>query len=82
MVATYPDAKFILTTREPSSWVKSVRKTFLKITDTIETFPLCNLLQLMAYTRVFVDTMRTLKRGLFTGIDIQDDAALMDYYTS
>jgi hypothetical protein len=82
MVAMYPDAKFILTTREPSSWVRSIRKTFLAMTSTIERFPLRTILQLTVYTRTFADTMRTLKRGLFAGVDIQDDAALMSYYTS
>jgi hypothetical protein len=82
MVSMYPNARFILTTREPSSWVRSVRKTFIAMTSTIERFPLRHLLQLTSYTRLFVDTMRTLNRALFTEVDIQDDAAILSYYTS
>ncbi|KAH9907026.1 hypothetical protein F4778DRAFT_724415 [Xylariomycetidae sp. FL2044] len=40
LVAAYPDAKFVLTSRDPEKWVKSVNGTFLKVVTIVRTFPL------------------------------------------
>lgn len=40
LVAAYPDAKFILTTRDPQRWVRSVNSTMLKMTNIVSSFPI------------------------------------------
>ena len=41
LIAAYPNAKFILTTRDPQRWVRSVNSTMLRMTTLVKSFPIC-----------------------------------------
>ena len=40
LVSAYPDAKFILTTRDPHKWVRSVNSTMLRMSTVVKSFPI------------------------------------------
>lgn len=53
LVSAYPDAKFILTHRDPQAWLRSVNNTFVPLGDAMRRFPMRQMALIDPFTRQF-----------------------------
>lgn len=80
MVAAYPDAKFILTTREPTAWVASVNKTMLKMVNLVQSLPMRCLAHLNEFTAAWVEFGTLAPRHIWKDKTPGDDTAALQTY--
>jgi Sulfotransferase domain len=80
MVAAYPDAKFILTYREPDAWLRSVHNTIAKELQKNDDA----IFYVIKYFDPFLWNMNRMndvfRRVLWMGKDITNDEAALEYY--
>ncbi|KAK7739783.1 hypothetical protein SLS62_011225 [Diatrype stigma] len=80
LVAAYPDAKFILTTRDPQRWVRSVNDTMLKMTTIITTFPIRYMGCISKFMAAWVEFARLALRHLWKDKKPGTDAEAIKTY--
>lgn len=80
LVRAYPDAKFILTTRDPDAWLRSLKNTIGKGMIKVQQFPI-------AYLRYFNWTLwydlsmaRSMRYSLFENGDATDNESALRRY--
>ncbi|SPO01962.1 uncharacterized protein DNG_04635 [Cephalotrichum gorgonifer] len=66
LVAAYPQAKFILTHREPSAWIRSVRNTLVPLEEATASFPIWHMSFVDTFTREFARTTRYWRRFMWS----------------
>ena len=85
LYAAYPDAKFILTHREPDAWRRSIHKTFVPLQNAQNMFPMWPMRALEPFTRNFFRLTTLISRVLWNDLGIYEgveaDAALLRTYT-
>ena len=84
LVAAYPEAKFILTQREPKSWCRSIHSTFVPLQMSWDQFPLWPMRHIEPFTRKFFELTRLISRVLWKDIGAyqgpEADRALLQTY--
>lgn len=82
-MAAYPDAKFILTYRNPDAWLRSVHNTFIPLEAAQQSFPIWHMSFLDPFTREFLKMthyfQRSLWRDVARGTEERDKKALEGY---
>ncbi|KAK7418457.1 hypothetical protein QQX98_003949 [Neonectria punicea] len=76
LVAAYPEALFILTTRDEDAWCRSVKNTFQPVGIALKRFPLAQLRHVNPWTRAFSDMADTLCYQLWGPCAPQDNEGL------
>ncbi|KAI1250169.1 hypothetical protein MGN70_007221 [Eutypa lata] len=80
LIAAYPDAKFILTTRNPQRWVQSVNKTMLKMASLVTSFPVCYMGCMSGFMAAWVEFGRLAPRHVWKDKPLGDDAEAIKTY--
>lgn len=80
LVAAYPDAKFILTTRDPRRWVQSVNSTLLRMAALVRSFPFLCLGPLSAFLAAWSEFGRLAPRHIWKGSRPGNDAEAIQTY--
>ena len=84
LVAAYPEAKFILTHREPAAWRNSIQNTLVPLQLAQDRFPLWPMRHIEPFTRLFFEVTHLISRvlwgdvGAYTGPEA--DRALLQTY--
>ncbi|KAF7545360.1 hypothetical protein G7Z17_g9222 [Cylindrodendrum hubeiense] len=76
LVAAYPEALFILTTRDEDAWCRSVKNTFQPVGVALKRFPLAQLRHISAWTSAFSDMADALCAHLWGPWAPQDSEGL------
>lgn len=83
LVAAYPDAKFVLTYRDPAAWLRSVQNTFIPLEAAQRRFPIWHMSFLDAFTGEFLGMTKYFQRSLWggapAGTSERDEKALEGY---
>lgn len=85
LVAAYPDAKFILTHRDPAAWLRSVNNTFVPLMRAQKSFPMWHMSFLDVSTSEFLRMTAYFQRSLwgrvggYTDPEVRDRASLEGY---
>jgi hypothetical protein len=86
LVAAYPDAKFVLTHREPQAWLRSIHKTFVPLQKAQHMFPLWPMRVLEPFTRTFFRLTALISRVLWSDVGVYEgdeaDKVLLQTYTA
>ena len=80
LAAAYPEAKFILTTREPSAWLVSVKRTFVHIIKAQRQFPLRFLKYFDSFMWNLSELNEVMARVIFKDKGVDDDEAALQTY--
>lgn len=84
LVAAYPQAKFILTHREPVSWCRSIHNTFVPLQVAQDRFPIWPMRHLEPFTRKFFELTNLISRVLWKDVGAYEgpeaDHALLQTY--
>ncbi|KPM43299.1 hypothetical protein AK830_g3291 [Neonectria ditissima] len=76
LFAAYPEAIFILTTRDEDAWCRSVKNTFQPVGIALKRFPLAQLRHINSWTRAFSDMADALCAHLWGPWAPQDNEGL------
>ncbi|KAJ2902857.1 hypothetical protein MKZ38_000051 [Zalerion maritima] len=83
LVQAYPECKFILTTRNEDSWLKSINNTFKKRMLANEGFPIKHISYVDPFTSRLLTMLRLVRFALWRGVDLEApgaDKALLSFY--
>lgn len=72
-MAAYPDAKFILTYRDPDAWLRSVRNTFIPLEVAQRRFPIWHMSFVDPFTRQFLRMTQYFQRSLWGAVGPDSD---------
>lgn len=64
-MSAYPDAKFILTHRDPAAWLRSVKNTFIPLEAAQDQFPIWHMSLFDPFTREFRRMSSYFQRSLW-----------------
>lgn len=78
LIKAYPDAKFILVHRDPSTWMRSMRETIMPYEEDRSKFPIRYMRLIDGYTRDLFNMTDCLGQFLWKRTD-EDDKDLRSY---
>ena len=82
LVSAYPHAKFILTTREPQKWIRSVNSTMLRMSTTVKSFPICYMGCLSEFMASWIEFARLAPRHIWKDKTPGDDVEAIKSYNA
>jgi len=80
LAAAYPEAKFILTTREPSAWLVSLKRTFVHLIKTQRQFPLRYLRYFDSFMWNMSKQSEVMTRIIFKDKGVDDDESALQTF--
>ncbi|KAJ2895463.1 hypothetical protein MKZ38_006575 [Zalerion maritima] len=79
-VAAYPEAKFILTTRDPDSWLRSYQNTLRVKIENGDRFPNDVMAFFDSYHRAIVRVTKLFAHFIWNGKSLDDDDAALETF--